>query len=59
MLMNMLIHNHAQYKILFALFMLSLDLTDIDMDLEHCNPNRRVGELPPSDRFVRITRNFD
>lgn len=25
------------------------DLTDIDMDLEHCNPNRRVGELPPSD----------
>nr|XP_022314867.1 ribosome biogenesis protein TSR3 homolog isoform X2 [Crassostrea virginica] len=25
------------------------DLTDIDMDLEYCNPNRRVGELPPSD----------
>ncbi|XP_062583431.1 18S rRNA aminocarboxypropyltransferase-like [Saccostrea cucullata] len=25
------------------------DLTDIDMDLEFCNPNRRVGEMPPTD----------
>ena len=32
-------------------FLLPQDLTDIDMDLEYCNPNRRVGELPPSDRY--------
>lgn len=40
-----------------SLFCLTVDLTDIDMDLEHCNPNRRVGELPPCDRSVRITTN--
>ncbi|KAK3090884.1 hypothetical protein FSP39_015468 [Pinctada imbricata] len=27
----------------------SYDMTDIDLDIDHFNPNHRVGELPPSE----------